>query len=81
MMNPVRFHAADGSGYEFLTEAVIELNTINPQIAARLLTPMREWARYTKNRQDMMKASLEEILKTPDLAPDIFEIASKSLGK
>ncbi len=81
MMNPVRFHAADGSGYEFLTEAVIELNTINPQIAARLLTPMREWARYTKDRQDMMKASLEEILKTPDLAPDIFEIASKSLGK
>ncbi|MDH5722551.1 MAG: aminopeptidase N [Alphaproteobacteria bacterium] len=81
MMNPVCFHAADGSGYEFLTEAVIELNSINPQIAARLLTPMREWARYTPNRQAMMKDALENILKTPDLAPDIFEIASKSLGK
>ena len=45
MSNPVCFHAADGSGYDFLTAAVIELNRINPQIAARLLTPMREWRR------------------------------------
>ncbi len=80
MNNPVSFHAADGSGYEFLTDAVIELNTINPQIGSRLLTPMREWKRYTQNRQDKMKSCLERILATPNLAPDIFEIASKSLN-
>ncbi|MCB1782620.1 MAG: aminopeptidase N [Alphaproteobacteria bacterium] len=80
MMNPVRFHAADGSGYAFLRDAVVELNTINPQIAARLLTPLREWRRYTPDRQDKMKDALEQILKTSDIAPDIFEIASKSLG-
>lgn len=79
MMNPVRFHAADGSGYSYLQDGVIELNTINPQIAARLLTPLREWRRYTPDRQEKMKAALEHILKTPDIAPDVFEIASKSL--
>ena len=79
MNNPVGFHAVDGSGYTFLTDGIIELNLINPQIAARLLTPMREWRRYTDDRQEHMKACLERILATPDLSPDVFEIASKSL--
>jgi aminopeptidase N len=78
MNNPVSFHAADGSGYAFLADAVIELNGINPQIAARLLTPMREWKRYSADRQEKMKAELERILASGDLAPDVFEIASKS---
>ena len=78
--NPARFHAADGSGYKFLTNAVIELNTVNPQIAARLLTPLREWKRYTQDRQEKMKQSLQKILQTPKLSPDVFEIASKSLN-
>ncbi len=79
MNNPVRFHAVDGSGYDFLTDAVIELNAINPQIAARLLTPLKEWRRYTQDRQELMKASLQRILKEPKLSPDVFEIVSKSL--
>ncbi|MCB1652239.1 MAG: aminopeptidase N [Alphaproteobacteria bacterium] len=79
MNNPVAFHAADGSGYAFLTDAIIELNAINPQIAARLLGPMREWRRYTPDRQEKMRAALERILQTPDIAPDVYEIASKSL--
>jgi aminopeptidase N len=78
MGNPVRFHAADGSGYKFLTDAVIELNTINPQIAARLLTPMRDWKNYTQDRQEKLKASLQKILEQPKLSPDVFEIADKS---
>lgn len=79
MNNPVMFHAADGSGYDFLTDAIIELNSINPQIAASLLTPMREWRRYTADRQKKMKAALERILATPNLSPDVFEISKKSI--
>jgi aminopeptidase N len=79
MNNPVVFHQANGAGYTFLRDAVIELNTINPQIAARLLAPMREWKRYTPARQEKMEDALREILKTPNLAPDIYEITSKSL--
>ncbi len=79
MNNPVSFHNKNGSGYYFLRDAVIELNDINPQIAARLLTPLREWRAYTDDRQIMMKDALAEILKIKNIAPDIFEIASKSL--
>jgi len=79
MNNPACFHTENGSGYTFLANAIIELNSINPQIAARLLTPMRDWRRYSPDRQDKMKAALERILATPGLSPDVFEIASKSL--
>ena len=79
MNNPVKFHDKSGKGYAFLKDAIIELNEINPQIAARMVTPLREWQRYTKDRQEMMKATLEEILKTPNLSPNVFELASKSL--
>ena len=79
MSNPVCFHRADGAGYEVLKNAILELNGINPQIAARQLTPLRDWRRYMPDRQAKMKAALEEIKALPDLSPDVFEIVSKSL--
>ncbi len=78
--NPVHFHAKDGSGYELLKNAIVKLNDINPQIAARLLTPMREWQRYTNDRQELMKQALSEILEIKDISPDVYEVASKSLN-
>ncbi len=79
MSNPVCFHDESGSGYTFLTDAVIELNEINPQIAARLLTPLREWKRYTPDRQEKMKTELQRILDLKDLSPNVFEVVSKTL--
>jgi aminopeptidase N len=79
MNNPVVFHRKDGAGYTLLKEAVIELNAINPQIAARMLTPLREWRRYTQDRQEKMKSVLNEIASASKLSPDVFEIVSKSL--
>ncbi|HEY0906145.1 MAG TPA: aminopeptidase N, partial [Methylophilus sp.] len=78
--NPVKFHDASGKGYAFLRDAIIELNAINPQIAARMVTPLREWKRYTPALQAQMKAALEAILATPNLSGDVFEVVSKSLN-
>ena len=78
--NPLRFHADDGSGYEFLADRVLELDPINPHVAARLLTPMGRWRRFDEARQALMKAQLQRILDHEGLSRDSFEIASKSLG-
>jgi aminopeptidase N len=78
--NPLRFHAADGSGYEFLADRVLELDPINPQVAARLLTPMGRWRRHEKGRQEKMKAQLQRVLDHEGLSRDCYEIARKSLG-
>ena len=79
MNNPASFHDVSGKGYEFLADAIIELNEINPQIAARLVTPLREWRRYTPDRQEMMKSVLQEIVDMKDVSPNVYEIAGKSL--
>jgi len=71
------FHSEDGKGYEFLADAIIELDAINPQIAARLLGPFGLWKRYDENRQSMMKAQLQRILDKQGLSPDTFEVASR----
>jgi aminopeptidase N len=78
--NPLRFHASDGSGYAFLADRVLELDAINPQVAARLLTPMGRWRRHDAGRQEKMKAQLQRILDHDGLSKDSFEIARKSLG-
>ena len=43
--NPVHFHAQDGSGYRFLGEILRQLNGINPQVAARMVTPLIQFQR------------------------------------
>ncbi|NIR31609.1 MAG: aminopeptidase N [Gammaproteobacteria bacterium] len=78
--NPVRFHDASGEGYRFLAERVLELDPLNPQIAARLLGALNRWRRYDEHRQGLMKAELERILAAPGLSRDTYEIASKALS-
>jgi aminopeptidase N len=79
--NQLRFHAADGSGYRFLADQVLTLDRINPQVAARLLGPLVPWRRFDTGRGALMKAQLERVLNSgQELSPDVYEIASKSLG-
>lgn len=77
--NPVGFHQADGGGYAFLADYVCELNALNPQIAARLLTPLTQWRRYDAVRQQLMRAQLERIGAVPALSRDVAEVVEKSL--
>jgi len=78
--NLVNFHAADGSGYRFLADLVIELNRLNPQIASRQLAPLTRWRKYDSARQALMKAELERIRNSGELSSDVFEVVSKSLA-
>ncbi|WP_029013860.1 aminopeptidase N [Niveispirillum irakense] len=73
------FHAADGSGYEFLADRVIELNKLNPQVASRMAKAFARWRQYDAQRQAAAKVALERVAHTPDLSRDVYEIISRSL--
>ncbi|MBN4055114.1 aminopeptidase N [bacterium AH-315-K03] len=77
--NAPAFHQADGSGYQFLAEQIIVLNTINPQVASRLLGPLTKWKKVIPSGSVLMKAELERIMAVPDLSKDVYELVSKSL--
>ena len=77
--NAIAFHRADGEGYRFLADQIITLNGLNPQIAARQLTPLTRWRKYDAGRQTSMKAELERIRRQENLSKDVYEVVSKSL--
>ena len=78
--NMRNFHAIGGEPYQFLTDQILVLNTINPMIAARLIEPFTRWRKFDTQRQQLMKQQLERIKQSPQLAKDIFEVVTKTLG-
>ena len=77
--NPAAFHAADGSGYQFLVEILSDLNQRNPQIAARLIEPLIRLKRYDASRQALMRKALEQLKGLENLSGDLFEKITKAL--
>jgi aminopeptidase N len=80
MANHPGFHAADGEGYRVAADAIIKLNGINPQVAARVATCFRSWRQYDASRQNHAEAHLRRILAAPGLSPDVDEIISRTLS-
>ncbi|MEE9301799.1 MAG: aminopeptidase N [Alphaproteobacteria bacterium] len=78
--NRVRFHDASGAGYRFLADQVLELDRLNPQVAARTVSPIGRWRKFDTARQALMRAELERVVGTEGISKDLYEIASKSLA-
>jgi aminopeptidase N len=78
--NQARFHAADGRAYTFLADRILELDPLNPQVAARLVGAFNQWRRFDETRRDSMRAQLDRIVRHPGLSKDVYELASKCLG-
>ncbi|MFO7594253.1 MAG: aminopeptidase N [Pseudomonadota bacterium] len=79
MRNPAVFHSGDGEPYAFLADFIMQLDALNPQVAARLLTPLTQWRRYDAARQERMRAQLQRILDCGKCSKDVYEVVSKSL--
>ena len=78
--NQVNFHAADGSGYRFMTEQALALDAINPQVASRMARNFERYKRYEPGRRTLMRAALEQIAATPGLSRETAEVVEKALA-
>jgi aminopeptidase N len=77
--NPLHFHNQKGTGYDFLLRQVQQLDRLNPQIAARIVTPLTQWKHHTFERQHAMKQALQTLVSDTDISRDLYEIVNKSL--
>ncbi|GGW58380.1 aminopeptidase N [Alishewanella tabrizica] len=77
--NAPQFHRKDGKGYALLAEVVTKVDAINPQLAARLITPLLSWQRYDDGRQQQLIMLLRELASLPMLSDDLYEKVHKSL--
>ncbi len=80
LKNPSVFHDHSGQGYMLWANAVIALNAINPQIAARLARALDRWSKLPQPLQTHAKQQLNRILQIDQLSTDVQEIISKALN-
>ena len=77
--NHFHFHDESGKCYRFLADIIVKLDGMNPQMAARLVTPLINWKHYDTRRQQMMVQELEKIQRKKTVSRDVYEIVTKSL--
>jgi aminopeptidase N len=80
MMNPAGFHDASGAGYEFVTDWLLKLDTLNPQTTARLVSVFDSWRWFDSDRQALMQAQLQRISATSGLSRHTSEMVERILS-
>ncbi len=77
--NPAAFHRADAAGYVFWADRVIEIDSINPQLASRLARAMDHWRRLAEPYRAAAHEAIKRVSSKTDLSDDVREIISRAL--
>ena len=76
--NYIHFHNPTGQGYRFVVDRILQMDSINPQLAARTAEAFRDYKKLPSNLQTKMKEQLEYIIDS-DPSKNTYEIISKIL--
>ncbi|MEQ1652115.1 MAG: aminopeptidase N [Hyphomicrobium sp.] len=79
MSNPLQFNRPDGAGYAFVADTVLEVDKLNPQVAARLLGAFRSYRALEPKRHALAMAALQKVAATPSISRDLREIVSRMI--
>jgi aminopeptidase N len=77
--NYKHFHAEDGKGYTFIADKIIEIDTINAQMASGLCSAFKIYEKLNATNKKLMKIELERVISTHSLSKNSYEIISKIL--
>jgi aminopeptidase N len=79
MGNADLFHKIDGSGYRFFADQVLDMDSRNPSVAARLLGAFEIWRKLDDERQTLIGTELQRVIAAKP-SKNVLEIAQKTLG-
>lgn len=72
--------SSDGSGYRFLADQVLRLDTMNPQVAARIVRFFTRWRKFEAVRRGQMETELNRIKNAENLSKDVYEVVTNCLA-
>ena len=78
--NPGAFHRADAAGYVYWSERVMELDAINPQVAARLARALDRWSKLAEPYRTAAREALARVAAKADLSNDVREVVNLALA-
>lgn len=76
--NQAAFHDSNGESYRFIADQVLSIDSLNPQVAARVIQPLTYWRQLDTKRGSMMRAELDRIANSAGISSNIYEISVKS---
>jgi aminopeptidase N len=80
MSNPTQFARADGEGFRFVTSFVADVDTRNPQVAARVLTAFRVWQSFEPTRRAAAENALKSLQESAELSRNTADILNRTLA-
>jgi aminopeptidase N len=78
--NQAGFHRADGEGYNFWADRVLEIDSFNPQVAARLARALDAWARLAAPYRKAAKEAIVRVSQATKLSDDVREVVTRALA-
>ncbi|MFD2297863.1 aminopeptidase N [Paracidovorax citrulli] len=78
--NPGAFHRQDAAGYAFWADRVIELDALNPQVAARLARALDRWSKLAEPYRTAARDAIARVAAKPDLSNDVREVVGRALA-
>jgi aminopeptidase N len=78
--NPGGFHRSDAAGYVYWSDRVIELDSINPQVAARLARALDRWKKLAEPLRGAAREAIARVAAKPDLSNDVREVVTRALA-
>lgn len=78
--NPGGFHRQDAAGYVFWSERVMELDGINPQVAARLARALDRWKKLAEPYRGAAREAIARVAAKTDLSNDVREVVTRALA-
>ncbi len=77
--NPGAFHRRDAAGYVFWADRLLEIDALNPQLAARLARVMDRWRHLAEPYRSAAREAIARVAARPDLSNDVREIVTRAL--
>lgn len=78
-VNAAAFHRSDAAGYVFWSERVLEIDSFNPQVAARLARSMDRWRKLVEPYRSAAHEAIRRVAAKDDLSADVREVINAAL--
>ena len=76
--NTIQFHCQEG--YQLLSDVIVELDELNPQIAARFAGIFNHWRRFAPKYSKLQEFQIKSIIGRDKISKDVFEIVQSAIS-
>ncbi len=79
--NPASFHRSDAAGYVYWADQVLQIDAMNPQLAARIARVMDRWSRLAEPYRSAARMAIARVAAKAELSSGVREIVERALAQ